>query len=601
MLLNRPQQLAVSHGDGPALIIAGPGSGKTTVINQRVKTLINSGVSPDNILVITFSRAAAREMHRRFEYLAAGFLPVTYGTMHSVFLSILSKETGIKSSDIILDNDRYHILRKILMKTENSYDESDERVSALIDGIGRIKSGCAYASKDSAVIFKEYQRELRRLSRIDFDDIILLTRKLFSENRACLKRWKDKYRYILVDEFQDVNAVQYDVIKMLAGKDGNLFAVGDDDQSIYGFRGADPKIMLRFPQDFPGCRIITLSTNYRSGEEIVSAAGRLISNNKARYKKELHASRTSGPTPAIKRFGDAAKQTDFIINTMLRLKKEGLPYEEMAVLYRTMSFSAGLVSALKREGIPFRLEKPGRSPFSHWIFEDILSYMRILLGGRCRSDFLKILNRPQRYLRRELFFEETVDPRIVLTRAKNAYEYRRIKEFFEMIEKGKKLSPFPAIRFIRKNLGYDEYLAAYSDRIKKPHGELFLVADEIEDCAIGEKDIRRFIETTLSLRNDIPDRSDAGVRGEGVCISTIHRSKGLEYGAVFIPDAFEGHIPDKKALLPEEMEEERRLLYVAMTRAKSFVFISYAEKRRSKNTPPSRFLYELQDAADQSS
>ncbi|MBR6270977.1 MAG: ATP-dependent helicase [Lachnospiraceae bacterium] len=602
MLLNKPQRFAVSHRDGPALVIAGPGSGKTAVITRRALALTESGVPPENILVVTFSRAAAREMQIRFDRLSPGFLPVTFGTLHSVFLKILCRETNLNSKNVISDGTRRKILRNVLLKNNSRYDLGADYLDSLLGRIGLIKSGAPGAAGEGDAFYRLYQAELRRMNKVDFDDIILVTKKLFMDNPRVLKVWREKYRYIMVDEFQDVSRAQYDVLRMLAAPANNLFAVGDDDQSIYGFRGAGPGIMLGLKGDYPELVIFTLNVNYRCGAKIVDAAGNVISHNSKRYEKNLTAEKEFSSAPVISSFENCREQYEYIAEKIKTLAAGGVPYREIAVLNRTIGADNSLAEMLEARGVPYIVLGERQTVYGHWIAEDMASYLRILSGGKNRADYLRIINRPLRYIRRDYFAEAFVDEDKIIGRAGSERERRDLRVFFYSLKKGRGLSPYAALSYIRNYLGYERYLTEYAAECGKPAENLIAVVDRLSDSAYGvgnaaawfKKLERLKREEAAFVQEEKPDEN-------AVLITTIHRSKGLEFETVFIPDACEGALPHIKAVTPDETEEERRLFYVAVTRAKRFLFITYPKKRRSKTAAPSRFLSEMKEPYQPSS
>ena len=340
---NHQQRMAVEHVDHPCLVLAGPGSGKTTVITHRTKKLIEEeGISPSNILVITFTKAAAMEMQQRFLQLMGGKrLPVSFGTFHAVYFQILKYAYNYRAENIIREEKKYEILRNIVHKTELDISDENEFVANLISEISNVKGEMLdvayYYSKNCPEevfkkIFREYNDTLIRANLIDFDDMLVMCYELLTKRKDILKLWQDKYRYILIDEFQDINRVQYEVIRLLAKPQDNLFIVGDDDQSIYRFRGARPEIMLNFEKDYPEAKKIILDTNYRSTPEIVAAAGKLIRNNKKRFEKQIRAERENGSKPVILPFDNVYKECNYILEEIEQLIAKGLTYQDIIMV-----------------------------------------------------------------------------------------------------------------------------------------------------------------------------------------------------------------------------------------------------------------------------
>ncbi|MCD8299635.1 MAG: ATP-dependent helicase, partial [Clostridiales bacterium] len=404
MITDKAQEQAIKHRDGPAIVLAGPGSGKTTVITRRVRQMISvGGIDPTGILVITFSRAAAAEMQKRFFYLMdRQQIPVTFGTFHAVFFHILKQAYGYTASQIAKEEQRTLFVREYIHRLRLEYDDETDFIRNILGEISLIKnSGIDVAHYYSAScaedifrrIYDAYQECLSSNRLLDFDDMLMFTKELFEKRPDILSGWQERYPYILIDEFQDINQLQYDIVRMLAMPHNNLFIVGDDDQSIYRFRGSKPEIMLNFENDYPGAETICLSTNYRSGTEIVKTAGNLISYNKTRFPKDIKAAATDGIPPIFETFTTQKEENLYIIKTIQELSaKGGVPYEEMAVLFRTNSQPGLLIQQLFEYNIPFVSKEHIPNIFDHWIAKDIVTYMQLAMGERSRGALLKIMN-----------------------------------------------------------------------------------------------------------------------------------------------------------------------------------------------------------------
>lgn len=606
MQLNKPQLQAVSIKDGPALILAGPGSGKTAVITRRVKYLIDSGVPPDNILVITFTRAAASEMRGRFESLShSKNYPVTFGTFHSIFFSILCHEAGLNSNSVVSDATRYRILKELLLKDQTKYDDEAGLIYAILDEISAVKSigglKTSYLSKtvgnaEFFELYKGYNKKLSELRLIDFDDMISMTKKLFSSRKDVLSKWSARYKYIMVDEFQDVNLIQYEVLKLLAAPANNLFVVGDDDQTIYGFRGSNPAIMQMFPHDFKGTKRITLNINYRSTPEIIKVSESVISYNTHRYEKNLMPAMNSNsgtfPPPRVESFDTVMEENDFIIREIGRLHNDGVPYKEMALLYRTSRTYRAMIEALTKQNIPFELEDKVINIYDHWTSQDIITYLKIAEGSTLRSDFIKIINRPVRYIKREIFLDERVNLEKLIRENRNKYsQFEGLRMLKRDVKNLKGLSPYAAINYVRKKIGYDEFLVEYC----KGHGivpsDMLEILDELQESSKSFDNLSEWMKWIDEFKAF--SISSTTHHNDAIKISSMHKSKGLEYEAVFIPDAIDGLIPHRFAKIDSEIEEERRVFYVSVTRAKKFLYIIYTKRRYNKNTFPSRFIDEM--------
>ena len=328
------------------LVLAGPGSGKTTVITHRVKYMLEHGwVNGSQILVITFTKAAAGEMKSRFEKIMGYSSGVTFGTFHSVFFMILRHAYGYNGSNIILESEKYQIIRSIIEKHNMEYNGQDDFAKNVIAEIGLVKSELTpigqYHSmnmkpEDFRIAYREYEEVLRANNKIDFDDMLVFTYELLRDRPDIRRMWQQRFRYILIDEFQDINRIQYQTVKLLLGKEHNIFAVGDDDQSVYGFRGADTRIMLGFPDDFPDTRMVCLSINYRCSSAIVESAGRIIKNNKKRYQKEIRSAFEKSQCERVHviEVEGMRQETDGIIQKIREMNQQGIPYSDIAVPIR---------------------------------------------------------------------------------------------------------------------------------------------------------------------------------------------------------------------------------------------------------------------------
>ncbi len=642
MTIDERQDTAIRHRDGPAMVLAGPGSGKTTVITHRVDYLIRArSVDPSSILVITFSRAAAREMRDRFLSLCNHrLLPVNFGTFHAVFFQILKTAYGYKASQIVREDARVGFVRDTIRRLRLETDEETDLVRTVLSEISRMKNsgetvspvpseannrprGFAAASGPSAgtagvspvlspgglepelfrLLFTSYQEFLRQNRLLDFDDMLLFTKELFTARPDILSAWQKKFRYLLVDEFQDINPVQYEIVRMLALPENNLFIVGDDDQSIYRFRGASPEIMLHFPDDYPDAEQIYLSTNYRSVPAVVAAAGNLIAHNTARYAKDIRACSAGSIEPVYRSFATQRDQNRFVIETIRRLaREEGVPYGEMAILTRTNDQSGLLLRQLSEADLPFLSKEHAPNLYEHWIAEDLTTYVRLAVGNTSRASFLRVMNRPSRYLSREsLPFEE------VSFDLWRAY-YEGDQEKTEALKKLEQdltvlsgLRPFSAVNYLRKAVGYEEYVRECARKRRLPSEELLDVLDEIQEEAKESDTLEAWLLSIEKSRKVAVARRQSGDPGtaspeEAIHIATLHASKGLEFDTVFLVDVCENIVPYKKALLPEDLEEERRLFYVGMTRAKRRLYLLSPAQIRNKAMAPSRFLAECQAA-----
>lgn len=615
MECNKEQKEAIMHRDGPAMVLAGPGAGKTYVITNRVKALIDEyGVKPEQILVVTFSKAAAVEMKERFEMMTGGRrLPVRFGTFHSVFFQILRLAYHYEVKDIATPALKYRFLEETLNETGYEVDDKKEFLSDIEKEISRVKGegieiDCYFSSACSAEIFQKmyrgYQEKLQRHRCLDFDDMVVYTYQLLKEREDIRRRWQAQFRYLLIDEFQDINRLQYETVCMLAEPENNLLIVGDDDQSIYGFRGAKPGIMLSFPKRFPDTKQIVLGVNYRCSDEIMKAAERLIGKNNERYEKHIVANKGKEQPVHMKKCENLPDEAEKIVAQIQMYQKEGIAYQEMAVLFRTNMQMRLLAGKLMEHGVPFTMRENLPNLFDTWMAKDIMCYLQLALGNRSREKFLKIANRPVRYLSRTAFTESEVsfDKLRAYYAVKNQeWMEERIWNFEYDLKNLASLSPYAAIHFIRKGIGYDEFLKTYADERNVNADDWFDVLDEMQEMARDKKSIPEFLSFVENYGDTLEEirqeQKKQQVKEEpGVSLMTMHASKGLEFPVVFVPTLNEDIVPYRKAVQEGNLEEERRMLYVAMTRAKTYLHLSFVKERFHKEAEPSPFLYEISPA-----
>ena len=610
MQLNKAQQEAACHREGPCMVLAGPGSGKTLTIAARIKYLIEKcRVRPEEILVITFTRYAARQMKERFEGLMAGRgLPVTFGTFHGIYYGILKWAYGLTSANILAEEEKRELLRQILtlpqMSPDMEIEDEKDYMERLLSEMGKVKnSGIRLADYESQVsprhfqdICRLYEAKKKQMKKIDFDDMLLLCWKLFKTRPDILERWQKKFRYILVDEFQDVNRVQYEVLRMLALPENNLFVVGDDDQSIYQFRGARPGIMLGFPKDYPGTRKILLDVNYRCTSYILKGAVRVIEHNKKRYPKKLCTVKEKGAPVHVQEVRDPTEEARYIIFAIQKRMEEGVAIKDMAVLFRTNMDAGILAGQLMERRLPFSMRDYVRNVFEHFIGRNIRSYMELACGKRDRKYFLDIANCPKRYISRESMERGDVSfEDLRKFYCDKDWMQDRIDQFEWDIRMMERKTPYAAVQYIRKRIGYDDYLREWAKARRTGEEELFEILEQIQestkDFQTMEEWFRYTDEYGRNLREQQRQRSDE--RREGISLMTMHSAKGLEFDTVFILGANEGVTPYRKAKLEEELEEERRMFYVAMTRAREKLVITYVKTKNGKDADPSRFVEEL--------
>lgn len=610
MSLNKAQKEAVAHEKGPCLVLAGPGSGKTLTIAKRIEYLIKVyGVKPEEILVITFTKYAANEMKRRFRgIMKSNDYPVNFGTFHSVYYWILKWAYGLDSSNILAENEKYALLKQIVrgQEEEDFTDVSeDDYYRGLSEEIGNVKNNLEdiesyesahYGKERFRNIYREYEEEKKKHRKLDFEDMLVMCRDLFLKRGDILKKWQEKFRYILIDEFQDINQVQYDVIRMLAAPENNLFAVGDDDQSIYGFRGAKPGIMLEFKKDYPDAKQILLDVNYRSTAHIVNGALRVIGNNKKRYEKKIQSFQKAEKTVHIQELKDPLDESNYILEMIENCRKEGIEDCQIAVLFRTAMDARVLTEVLIKHQIPFQMKERLYNIYDHFIAQDIISYFCLSQRQYERRHFLRIANRPNRYIGRDSMSEGEISYESL----RNFYcDKLWMQDRIDQLEWDMKMicekTPFSAIQYIRKSIGYDEFLREYATRQKMNVSDLMEILDKIQESSKGYQTIEEWLSHVENYGEMLRAKANARhiEKEDGVNLLTLHGAKGLEFDTVVILGVNEGILPYKKAKLPDEIEEERRLLYVGMTRAKRQLTLCFTKERNGKKTSASRFLSEL--------
>lgn len=614
MKLNRGQDEAIKHGNGPCMVLAPPGSGKTLIVTERTRYLIEeSGVRPDQILVITFTRYAAREMKERFERLTAGKnYPVTFGTFHSIFYGILKCAYGIGANNLMSEKESSVLLQEVLDQTDiestPEVEDEEELVRELLREVGMVKNGLChlkdfhskYLTQDEfAEVFRSYEHQKKELKKFDFDDMLVQCYALFRKKPEILQGWQKRFQYILIDEFQDINRVQYEVIRMLAAPRYNLFVVGDDDQSIYGFRGAKPELMLYMKQEFPSLRTISLTVNYRSTEFITGAAARVILHNDTRFYKRVQSFRGRGQNVHVQEVLNEQEEAQYVTEEIQKKLDQGIKPGEIAVLFRAAVQARMISEILSEHRIPFEMRDYVTNFYRHFIVKDIMAYLQLAAGKRDRSLFLTICNRPLRYLARNSMENRQV----------NFEDLRKfycdkdwmldiIDQFDVDVRMMKNMAPYAAIQYIRKKIGYDDFLKEYAEKHQISWKQLMDVMAELEERSKNFKSYDEWEIHIAKYTQELEEqqakaRKIKGERENKVQLMTIHSAKGLEFEDVFVIHANEGEIPHQKAEKKDEIEEERRLFYVALTRAKNNLCISYITQKNGNSIKPSRFVEEL--------
>ena len=594
-MFNKSQIQAISHMDGPAMVLAGPGSGKTTVITHRIKNLIEKAeVRPENILVVTFTKAAAISMQKRFSTLMNGGKGqlVTFGTFHSVFYKILRKSRRYEATEILSERQKTDYIREIIGRYGISSNDISELPQNIINDIGNIKGNMLNAQEyepscckkeDFIKVYNAYNLELKKDGKMDFDDILRECYLLLCENHTILEQWRELYKYILIDEFQDINRIQMNIIELLASPLNNIFVVGDDDQSIYGFRGARPEIMIEFKDYYPEAELIVLDVNYRSTQSIINVAGRVIENNKTRLDKCAHANNNKDFQPDIRKFRNQVEELKFVVSKIKEYENQGISLSEMAILVRNNSQVQEISSFLKNRKIEAESGKHRSNIYNGMVAKDILSYVRGALkfdGTYFNEDLIYVLNKPQRYISRQVVLSVNMN----ISAVRRIYSKNNIDSFLFHIEMIRKLPPQAALSYIRKGAGYEEYLRLYAIENNIPMSGLLKQLEQLVQECSKFNTLEQWINSIDSAQNSEGQNFGKKSSGEGgtnnrINIMTMHGSKGLEFKAVFIVDANQGIIPTSKALRERDFEEERRLFYVAMTRAIDYLNVYAVEER----------------------
>lgn len=590
---NEAQLQAVKHVSGPMLLIAGPGSGKTFTITERIRYLIEeSGIEPSQILVITFTKAAASEMEQRFRNARKGkSYSVNFGTFHAVYFHILKQTYQYTSQNIISEKEKRAYLKQVL---RGEKENENELIEHLLNEFGKVKNSIGgmenyhYESvfltpEEFAENYRCYRKICIKERKMDFDDMALLCLDLFKKRPDILAKWQKKFSFIMIDEFQDINLAQYEVIRLLSGDSKNLTVVGDDDQSIYGFRGADPSIMKKFLANFPYAKTVMLEKNYRSAEPIIRFSMQIISENKNRFLKTIQAGTEKKGKISINKFKNRESEYESLIWKLREQQKAGF-LSECAIICRTNKETMEIKNLLKSAKIPFYGKTQEVSIFEHFIMKDIRDYIQFSEGDRSRGLFFRIMNKPQRY-----FLRDSIEEKVNFEHMKQYYQGNQkiIDQIIELENHTKNLkdmSPFLAVNYIRKAIGYDDYILEMEKRDKSIN--LKEIIEKIQQDAACYRSMKEWF---LSLderkkQSETPDHLEES----GVTVITMHGAKGLEYKSVFLPNVNEGNVPYGKMLSEDEVEEERRIFYVAVTRAKEELEIFYIEDGNRKR--PSRFL-----------
>lgn len=605
---NAGQEQAIHGIDGEWIVISCPGSGKTTVIIERAHYMVTQGINPEKILIVTFTKEAALEMERRYIE-AFGRDGISFGTTHSICYRVLAEANGYGRANILTELDKWKYFRDKLLHKEDQ-NKLDETIRSVMSDISIIKNSQAdvRSYKPERVkkdlfqeLYEAYERDKKKSQKIDFDDMLLLCRDALRDRPDILRKWQRMFTHIMIDEFQDTNGVQYDIFCMLTKVSKNLFVVGDDDQSIYKFRAADAGIMLDFAKHHPGCNVVNMSVNYRSEPEIIEVASRLIGNNRIRFRKQFEGVKKGQGVVKYEQYRNLSEQADEIVKRIEAYHQQGIAYEDMAVLFRNNAQNRVPASRTVKTEVPFYTTEPVRDIHVEFIFGDIQAYYRLAEGIGMRGDLMRILNHPSRYMKQELFrdfisFEESA----MYEKAENITEARarhnamdRIGELSAALDSLRGASPEHFMEYFAGNqFGYKNWLYEYAEWRERDPQEFLDILNILKEEAANFKTMGEWFRYVEEYAELLQDKNREKTR-EGVCFSTFHSAKGLEWEVVFLIDANEEITPYKKSVKTGDIEEERRLFYVAVTRAKSHLHVSWTGIGRNCPTI-SRFVYEMQ-------
>ena len=663
-------------GAGPLLVLAGPGSGKTFVITQRIRYLTEiKEIAPEKLLMLTFTRDAAASMKNRYlnqtsvkqfdvSHSVKQFnvsqdvkqssvsQAVNFGTFHSIFYHVLKQSLSFQDRQLLTDADKKNILLPILRKLLPDFHEIQRNNLALesMSAISYYKNTGKKAEAMHRVpmelrerfdeLYSAYEKERRGLGKVDYDDMLTDCRRLLEERPEVRSRWQNRFDSILIDEFQDMNPAQYEVIKLLSKEPHSIFAVGDDDQSIYGFRGADPTCMQTFAREF-GAKQITLNVNYRSKQNIVDASLRVIMQNKNRFSKNLESFEKSAKRSPGKKdrcviktaFRTKEDEQEYVVNLCREfldgtiINKEilfGFPKNmvkeengemQMAILFRTNRLMQRMALRLKQEGIPFSIREKLMDPTQSETILDILAYLKLAIGEGGVKELARIINKPSRYVSREALSEcreagpekgadcyggeELLDRLAAYYETKNPRVQERLKLFKTQIQMIRKLSPYTAVQFVRRMIGYDRWVQEQYEELPEKREECMELLEWLGAETKKYATLKEFCEALTagkgakergSEENSTNQSDPLSTHGRRISLMTVHAAKGLEFDRVLMPNCNERVYPHGSMLDEATLEEERRVFYVGMTRAKSSLELTCVKGTREHPEDVSRFL-----------
>ena len=620
---NKKQKTAILQKDGPVLVLATPGSGKTTVLNAHIAYLIfKYRVSPENILALTFSKAAATDMNDRFYNTYGSLIPegIKFSTIHSFSYKIIRHYYYINKINYELieggktHNNKRVILQKIY-RDINKSNINDDKLDELSNAISFVKNfmidikdfnDYRFQTKNFDEIFKAYESYKRNneynMILLDFDDMLIEANNILENNDYMLKKYQKQYKYVMMDEGQDTSLIQNRIVEKIALPNNNLFIVCDDDQSIYGFRGADPEYLLDFEKRYTGASIVFMEQNYRSSKNIVDISNKLINNNSMRYPKKMITENLNNEPVKIVKLATEKEQLDYIIKSI----KQDKVQDDIAILYRNNISGIGLAQRLYEENIQFYMKDYLRNFFSHWVLNDILNFVRFSYDDTSvpllQSIYTKfnsyISKKELEYLKQQDGTKSVFDNLVTFPYMKE-FKKKNLIGFKRDFKTLKVKKPLEAIRFIRYNLKYEERLEGYAELTGYSMDNLKYILNTLEEISEGTYTMQEFVDKLNDLKR-VMHESRHNRKNHAVTLSTFHSSKGLEFTKVFMIDLIEGQIPTKDSIKMDSMgdslalEEERRLWYVGMTRAKESLELLTVEYKNNEETQPSRFIKEIE-------
>ena len=595
------QKRAIESKARAVLVVAGPGSGKTTVLTERLVYLLKNGAEAKSCLLLSFTRASSKEMALRFAKRGIAGNSPHFSTIHALCLSLLREVRDIEREGLVNLYEKMDWLSAYFLEKGIAREEVEELLLNYGNQISYFKSITEEErmhflreekNEDFLPLFQYYEKMRKLRGKLDFEDLLIEVLLELQKNTRIADSWKSRFSYILVDEFQDLSLIQYAILKALSEKGASLFVVGDEDQSIYGFRGASPDILFRFAGDFPDCERIFLADNFRSKEEIVLLSRRLIGKNKKRFQKPLSGRRGRGGKAKYFLLETGVEEAVLLAEHVESLLREGCPPEEIAVLCRSKMQITPLLPGFMERGIPIVIVEELSNVFQHFIGKDILAYLRLAKNKESSQELVQILSKPYRGLRREKILHKDSGLSDLKRAAKTLKEREETEKLEKHLEALSKLNPKEAILFIRKEIGYEKYLEDFAKKKNKDFTEWWESFEEITAMSEGYPDLDAFFRFVTEFNRRALERRKPEEE-KGIRFMTYHSAKGLEFDEVFLPDCIEGIIPDGRAKKPEEIEEERRSFYVALTRARKGIHIYVTKTRYSKKVYPSRFIPEL--------